>query len=60
VTTVGKITKKATIQITSRITVGELQGLLAQVPSQATMRVQHYAGDQRDPSYTNLTFSWTD
>lgn len=28
------------------------------IPETAKMKVNYYAGDQRDPSYTQLIFTW--
>lgn len=28
------------------------------VPDDARLRVEHFKGDQREPSYTNLIWSW--
>jgi hypothetical protein len=30
-----------------------------EVPPEATVSVEHYPGDQRDPGYTHLKFRWT-
>lgn len=55
-----KITKTATVQVSNDFTVAALKDILAQVPPTARIRIDHYAGNQLDPGYTNLTFSWVD
>ena len=58
------IEHQATIELKHDITWGDIvtavsnsaQG--ANIPDDARMRVNHYAGDQREPSYTKLTFVW--
>lgn len=58
-----KITKTAKVQVSTGLTVGDLRGVLAQIPSTAKISVYHYEADHRDPretSYTELTFTWED
>lgn len=55
-----KIEHRATIELPSRTTFGEIQQMVAEadIPNDAQVRVEHYAGDQRDPAYTKLIFIW--
>lgn len=55
---------KATITVTIPVNydtkVSEIRTALEKIPDNAKLSVDHYRGDQRDPSYTNLKFTWTE
>jgi predicted ATP-grasp superfamily ATP-dependent carboligase len=51
----ARVTTTTTIQVPNTVTVGELQSLLEGIPPTGTVRFDHFAGDQRDPSYTTIT-----
>lgn len=55
-----KIQHTASLQLNSSTTYGGLKAQLtdASIPDTARIKVVHYAGDQRDPGYTTITFSW--
>lgn len=55
-----KIEHSAQLTIKHDTSVGQLLEALqgAQVPESAKITVDHWAGDQRDPSYTHLKFKW--
>lgn len=36
----------------------DLKAFFSEVPSEAKVVVDHYKGDQRDPSYTTITATW--
>lgn len=55
-----KIRHTASLTLDSSTTFGALQAQIkdARVPDNAKMSVSHYAGDQREPGYTTITFAW--
>lgn len=55
-----KIQHTAKLEIKHDTNVGDLRVALADagVPELAKISVYHYEGDQRDPSHTQITFSW--
>jgi hypothetical protein len=55
--TIQRSTTTTTLTLTGTLTVGELMAHLDGLPSSATIRVQHHAGDQRDPAYTTMTIT---
>lgn len=50
--------QKVVVSFAYGTTAGELAAALSGVPAEAKVSVEHYKGDQRDPAYTTLTFSW--
>ena len=48
-------TTTTTIQVSSSVTVGELQSVLEGLPASATVRFQTHDGNQREPGYTTIT-----
>lgn len=55
-----RVTRKATMNLPSGTTLGELKAALESVgvPDSATLVFTHYPGDQRDPAYTTFEFRW--
>lgn len=55
-----KISHSAKIDIKRDTTFGDIYDAVvqAEIPPAATVSVDHYAGDQRDPAYTQLKFAW--
>jgi hypothetical protein len=51
-------TQKVIIQFGHDTTAGQLAACLLDIPNEARMAITHYPGDQRDPSYTTITFTW--
>jgi hypothetical protein len=47
-----------TVEFTHGSTANDLREALAGIPGSARMQVTHYAGDQREPSYTSIKFTW--
>ncbi len=47
-----------TVEFQHGSTANDLREALAGIPGSARMSVNHYAGDQREPSYTKITFTW--
>jgi hypothetical protein len=56
-----KINHTAQIEIKHDTTFGQILHAVttAEVPDEAKVSVEKYAGDPRDPGYTRLTFEWT-
>lgn len=56
----GQVEFSAKVQLKHDTTLADLMNLIngKNIPANARMSVYHYAGDQRDPSYTTLTFTW--
>ena len=57
-----KVTKTAKVQVSGK-SVKELKEILAQIPDKALVSFDYHRGDsrnQRDYSYTEITFTWTD
>lgn len=53
-------TQKVVITFAHDTTAGELYNALEEVPCSAKITVDHYKGDQREPSYTTMTCTWSD
>lgn len=51
-------TATTTMDFQGSITKAEMQSFLDDIPSDASIRVTHHPGDQRDPSYTTLAATW--
>ena len=57
-----RITKTAKVQVSGK-SVKELKEILAQIPDKAQVSFDYHRGDsrdQRDYSYTEAVFTWTD
>lgn len=55
---VVRSSNSTTVEFRHGTTAAELSSVLADIPPYALVSVTHYEGDQRDPSYTRLTFTW--
>lgn len=59
-----KVEHRATITLDNNSTWGDILQMVGNsaegldIPETAKMKVNYYAGDQRDPSYTQLIFTW--
>jgi hypothetical protein len=55
-----RITRKATSEIKFgyKVPVTELKEFFNLIPDTAEITVDHYAGDQRDPTETTITAEW--
>lgn len=55
-----KINHSAKIEVKHDTTFGDIYDAVvnAQIPISAKVSVDKYVGDQRDPGYTHLTFTW--
>lgn len=54
------VSTTATIPVKYNTKASEIRAALDKIPDSATLSIEHYRGDQRDPSYTNLKFTWTE
>jgi uncharacterized repeat protein (TIGR03917 family) len=55
---VMRTSTSTTVEFQHGSTVADLIAALADVPPNATITVNHYPGDPREPAYTKITFTW--
>lgn len=53
-----RVSTSTVLTITGAITARELIEHLRPIPSEASLRISEYKGDQRDPGYTTITATW--
>lgn len=54
------ISRTASVQIESAITVGELRGWLYTLPALAEVTISHHLGDRNDHPHYSIRANWTD
>lgn len=54
----NKRTTTTNIQLLGHTTADELRRMIEDIPDNAILSVSSYKGDQREPGYTTLTFTW--
>lgn len=54
------VTSSTTVDVKYGTEAKDLKAALMLVPDNAKVSIETYVGDQRDPGYKHITFSWTE